>query len=59
MTASMSHGLNADRLRHLKSVVEDDIAKDLYFGGTMIVARHGEIAFYEAFGTPIPGRRSR
>jgi CubicO group peptidase (beta-lactamase class C family) len=46
----VSHGLNADRLRHLKSAVEDDIARDLYFGGAMIVARHGEIGFYEAFG---------
>jgi len=44
------HGLNAERLQHLKSVIEDDIAKDLYFGGAMIVARHGEIGFYEAFG---------
>ena len=40
------HGLNAERLQHLKSVIEDDIAKDLYFGGAMIVARHGEIGFY-------------
>lgn len=44
------HGLNTERLQHLKSVIEDDIAKDLYFGGAMIVARHGEIGFYEAFG---------
>jgi CubicO group peptidase (beta-lactamase class C family) len=42
--------LNSDRLRHLKSVIEADIANDLYFGGAMIVARHGEIEFYEAFG---------
>src|SRR5262249_7544563 len=49
-SAAVSHGLNADRLRHLKSVIADDIAKDLYFGGAMIVARHGEIGFYEAFG---------
>ncbi len=43
-------GLNAERLRHLKSVVEEDIRKDLYFGGTIIVARHGKIAFHEAMG---------
>jgi CubicO group peptidase (beta-lactamase class C family) len=44
------HGMNVERLAHLKSVVEDDIKKDLYFGGRLIVARHGEIAFDEAFG---------
>ncbi len=50
MHGSGSHGLNAERLAHLKAVISDDIAKDLYFGGAMIVARHGEIGFYEAFG---------
>ena len=50
MKASVNHGLNAERLQHLKSVIEDDIKKDLYFGGAMIVARHGEIGLYEAFG---------
>ncbi|MFZ1992202.1 MAG: serine hydrolase domain-containing protein [Alphaproteobacteria bacterium] len=45
------HGMNVERLAHLKAVVEDDIKKDLYFGGRIIVARHGEIAFDEAFGT--------
>jgi CubicO group peptidase (beta-lactamase class C family) len=50
MRMNAHHGLNAERLQHLKSVVEDDIAKDLYFGGAMIVARGGEIGFYEAFG---------
>lgn len=43
--------MNAERLRHLKAVVEDDIAKGLYLGGNLIVARHGEIAFQESFGT--------
>ncbi|HEV3481247.1 MAG TPA: serine hydrolase domain-containing protein [Candidatus Acidoferrales bacterium] len=42
--------LNPERLRHLKSVVEEDIRKGLYFGGTIIVARHGKIGFHEAFG---------
>jgi len=51
MPASHTHGLNADRLKHLACVIEDDIAKDLYFGGCVIVARHGEIGFYQAFGT--------
>lgn len=43
-------GLNPKRLHHLKSVVEEDIRKGLYFGGTIIVARHGKIGFHEAFG---------
>jgi CubicO group peptidase (beta-lactamase class C family) len=51
MNAPENRGLNAERLRHLKSVIEDDIAQDRYSGGTMIVARHGEIGFYESFGT--------
>src|SRR5271170_2242664 len=50
MNAAANHGLNAARLEHLKSIVEDDIKKDLYFGGTIIVARRGEIGLYEAFG---------
>jgi CubicO group peptidase (beta-lactamase class C family) len=50
MSLSASHAMNPDRLRHLKAVIEDDIKKDLYFGGTFIVARGGEIAFYDSFG---------
>ena len=46
-----THGLNADRLKHLAAVIEDDIAKDSYNGGAVIVARHGEIGLYQAFGT--------
>ncbi len=43
-------GLNPERLRHLKSVIEEDIKKGLYFGSTIIVARHGKIGFHEAIG---------
>ena len=50
MSASTSPGMNPDRLKHLKAVIEDDIKRDLYFGGTFIIARGGEIAFYESFG---------
>lgn len=50
MNASNRGGLNADRLQHLKATVEADIASGLYSGGTMIIARHGEIGFYETFG---------
>ncbi len=42
--------MNPERLSHLKSVVEDDIKKDLYFGGRLLIARHGDIVFNEAFG---------
>lgn len=42
--------MNVERLAHLKAVVEDDIKKDLYFGGRLLIARHGEIVFNEAFG---------
>lgn len=42
--------LNSDRLQHLKHVIEKDIEKGLYFGGTIIVARYGKIGFHEAFG---------
>ncbi len=43
-------GLDGDRLRHLKSVMEADIARGRYFGGVLIVARHGEVGYYEAVG---------
>lgn len=45
-----AQGMNIERLAHLKAVVEDDIKKDLYFGGRLVIARHGEIVFNEAFG---------
>lgn len=43
-------GLDPDRLAHLKSVIEDDIASDKYFGAVVAVARHGEIGMLEAIG---------
>lgn len=45
-----SRGMNPDRISHFRAVVEEDINKDLYFGGTFVIARHGEIALYESFG---------
>jgi CubicO group peptidase (beta-lactamase class C family) len=57
MGVSKRLGLNPERLKHLKSVVEEDIRKGLYFGGTMIVARHGEIGFHEAIGHANSERR--
>ena len=43
-------GLDGERLRHLKSVMEADIAKGRYFGGVRVVARHGEAGCFEAVG---------
>jgi CubicO group peptidase (beta-lactamase class C family) len=50
MTEMKANGLDRDRLLHLKAVMEDDIRKGLYFGGVVIVARHGQIGFHEALG---------
>src|SRR5690606_34264035 len=43
-------GLNADRLRHLASVMEEDVARGDYYGGVVIVARGGEVGLHHAFG---------
>jgi CubicO group peptidase (beta-lactamase class C family) len=43
-------GLEGDRLRQLKSVMEADIARGRYFGGVLVVARHGEVGYFEAVG---------
>jgi len=44
------HIWRADRLKHLKATIQDDIARDRYNGAVLIVARGGEIAFQEAIG---------
>lgn len=49
MSATAS-GLDADRLAHLKSVIEKDIEDDKYFGAVIAVARHGELGMLEAIG---------
>jgi CubicO group peptidase (beta-lactamase class C family) len=43
-------GLHPDRLQKLKKVIEEDTSKGLYDGAVFIVARHGEIAIFEAVG---------
>lgn len=43
-------GLDADRLQHLREVIQQDIAADKYFGAVVLVAHHGEPALQEAFG---------
>ena len=49
MTNSAS-GFDPKRLAHLKTVIEQDIAKDTYFGAVIAVARHGEVGMLEAIG---------
>ena len=49
MSESVS-GLDAKRLAHLETVIEQDIAKDTYFGAVIAVARHGELSMLEAIG---------
>jgi len=44
------HGLEKDRLLHLKSVIEDDVRRGLYYGAVIVVARHGVIGLHEAVG---------
>jgi len=50
MTKTEPAGLNAERLLHLKLVMEDDIRRGRYFGGVIIVARHGVVGIHEAMG---------
>lgn len=47
-------GLDQNRLLQLKSVIEDDIRRGLYYGGVFAIGRHGELSFYEAFGHADP-----
>jgi CubicO group peptidase (beta-lactamase class C family) len=39
-----------ERLDRLKTVIEDDVSKGLYFGAVIKVGRHGEVVYHEAFG---------
>jgi CubicO group peptidase (beta-lactamase class C family) len=48
--AGPQSGLNPERLEYLRSVIEDDIARDRYLGGAIIVARHGVIGLDAAVG---------
>lgn len=50
MTRTNEAGLNSERLQHLRAVMEDDIARGLYFGGVITVARHGVIGIQVALG---------
>jgi hypothetical protein len=44
------NGLDAKRLQHLKSVIEDDIKRGRYYGGVILVARNGVVGLHEAIG---------
>jgi CubicO group peptidase (beta-lactamase class C family) len=44
------NGFSADRLRHLKAVIEDDIQRGRYYGAVILVARDGAIGIHEAIG---------
>lgn len=44
------HGLDPQRLLHLKLAMEDDIRRGRYFGGGILVARNGHLGLHEALG---------
>lgn len=44
------HGLDRERLLQLKSAIEADIERGLYYGAVILVARHGVIGLHEALG---------
>src|SRR5262249_2858819 len=50
-------GLNPARLKHLKSVIEDDIRRGRYYGAVILVARNGVIGLHEAIGFIEPAKK--
>jgi CubicO group peptidase (beta-lactamase class C family) len=46
-----THGLRPDRMAHLRSVIQDDIARGRYHGAVIKVARGGEVGIEEAIGS--------
>ncbi len=51
-------GLARERLRHLKSVLEEDVRRRRYFGAVIAIARHGSLGLFEAIGhADAEGRR--
>lgn len=57
MAGQVKRGLSQDRLEHLKSIIEDDIAMGRYYGGVICIARHGEIGLHEAIGHGYRGQK--
>jgi len=43
-------GLDSARLRRIMETMQEDIARDRYFGGVIAVGRHGKLALLEAIG---------
>lgn len=43
-------GMSSERLQHLAQTLEDYAEKGALPGGVALVARHGQIAYFEAFG---------
>jgi CubicO group peptidase (beta-lactamase class C family) len=43
-------GLDSERLAHLESAIEGDIAANRYFGAVIAVARHGELGLFAHLG---------
>src|SRR4029453_5531066 len=50
-------GLSGERLGQLSAALKNDIEKGLIPGATLLVARHGKIAWFEAMGTRDPASR--
>ena len=48
--ASVQSSLVPERLARLKTVMEADIAAGRYYGGVLVVARHGEVGWFTAVG---------
>ena len=51
MNNDTDHGLDADRLVHLRQVIEKDVERGAYWGARIIVARHGRIGLDAAIGS--------
>jgi len=51
------HGLDSARLKHLKSVIEDDIRRSRYHGAVILIARHGAVGMHEAIGFIEPTKK--
>lgn len=48
--SAVKEGMDQARLAHFCGAIEEDLAKDLYFGAVVLVARHGEVVLHRAFG---------
>ena len=51
------HGLDAARLSHLQAVIEDEIKRERYYGGVILVARNGVVGIHEAIGYVEPKKK--